>query len=408
MAGLLAAGTEPGIAFGMGRSYGDVALNPGGRLWMARGLDRFIHFDDATGVLSCEAGVLLRDIQRLFVPRGWMLPVTPGTWWVTLGGAIANDVHGKNHHVQGSFGDHVLALTLARSGGEEMACSRAHNSDWLAATLGGLGLTGVVTTVTLQLRRVEGPWLQTDTVPFDSLTAFFQLADESASAWEYTVAWIDCLSGARTRGIFSRARHAPLQKPSPGERRPLGVPFELPLSLVNRYSLRLFNQAYYRMQRWRAGESVQHYIPFFYPLDSIGEWNRIYGPRGFYQYQCVLPVRDREAATATLLDEIRAAGEGSFLTVLKTFADREPAGMLSFPQAGVTLAMDFPNRGDSTLALLGRLDSVVAAAGGRIYPAKDARMSREMFEAGYPALPRFLPYRDPGMSSALSRRLLGS
>lgn len=403
---------QHGLAFGMGRSYGDVCLNPGGTLWSLRGLDRFIAWDEATGELTCEAGMLLRDIQRTFVPRGWMLPVTPGTQLATVGGAIANDVHGKNHHVQGSFGDHVQELRLLRTDGLSIRCGPQLHPEWFAATVGGLGLTGVVTQATLRLRRVPGPWLDTETLPYGSLGEFFALADASEADWEHTVSWIDCLSGARaggTRGIFLRANAAPPESqhgPAPKDRQRT-VPFAPPVSLVNRLSLRPFNAAYYHLNRRRAGRALQHYEPFSYPLDNLQEWNRIYGRRGFYQYQCVVPRPHGPDAVGALLREITASGQGSFLGVLKTFGDREAVGLLSFPQPGVTLALDFPNLGDRTLRLFDRLDAVVAQAGGRLYPAKDARMPRDLFEAGYPKLAQFLPYRDPNIRSAMSLRLLG-
>ena len=197
---------RPGLAFGNGRSYGDICLNPGGPLWLTRGLDRFIHFDEETGRLICEAGVLLRDIQRLTVPRGWMLPVCPGTQLVTVGGAIANDVHGKSHHSAGSFGDHVRQLQLVRTTGDTITCGPDTQADWFAATVGGMGLTGVIVQAELQLRPVPGPWLTSQTLPYTSLDEFFQLSDASASTWEYSVSWIDCLS-SKGRGLFMRGNH---------------------------------------------------------------------------------------------------------------------------------------------------------------------------------------------------------
>ncbi|WP_353361789.1 FAD-binding oxidoreductase [Acidovorax sp. FG27] len=401
----------------MGRSYGDVALNPGGTLWLTAPQDRMVSWDETTGELTCEAGVLLRDIQQAFVPRGWMLPVTPGTQIVTVGGAIANDVHGKNHHVQGSFGDHVRCLELLRTDGERIRCGPQVQSDWFTATVGGMGLTGVITQATLRLVRVPGAWLETETIPYRTLGAFFDLADSSEQAWEHTVSWIDCLSardnGRTVRGIFLRANMA---RPEAGEAphaapaalgRPLTVPFAPPISLVNSATLRPFNAAYYHLNRRRAGRARQHYVPFFYPLDNVQEWNRIYGRAGFYQYQCVVPHASGPQAIAALLQEITATGQGSFLGVLKTFGQREAVGLMSFPQPGVTLALDFPNRGESTLQLFARLDGVVAQAGGRLYPAKDARMPRALFESGYPKLPQFLPFRDPGIQSAMSQRLMG-
>lgn len=400
--------TKPGLAYGMGRSYGDVCLNPEGSLWATTGLDHFIVFDDCTGRLVCEAGVLLRDIQRLVISRGWILPVTPGTQMLTVGGAIANDVHGKNHHVLGSFGDHVQCLTLMRTDGEVIQCGPNERSEWFAATVGGLGLTGVIVQAEIQLRCVAGPWLDTETIPYANLDEFFSLADSSEAAWEHTVSWIDCISGGGGRGLFMRGNPADIgTRPEPKGRK-LTMPIVPPFSLVNRLSLLPFNIAYYNLKKWQAGKKVAHYEPFFYPLDNLLEWNRMYGPKGFFQYQSLVPREAGQEAVQTMLKAIARAGDGSFLAVLKTFGNRQPVGMLSFPQPGVTLALDFPNKGMRTHKLFERLDAIVREAGGRIYLAKDARMSKELFEASYPRLVEFMNYRDPGISSSLSRRLMGS
>lgn len=398
--------TGKGLAFGNGRSYGDVCLNPNGILWTTQGLDRFIALDDANGLLTCEAGVLLRDIQRLVVSRGWMLPVTPGTQLITLGGAIANDVHGKNHHVMGSFGDHVQNLRLLRTDGEIIDCGPNEQASWFQATVGGMGLTGVIRQATLQLRRVHGPWLETENEPFTDLASFFDLADTSEADWEHTVSWVDCLN-RKGRGVFMRGNHAEAQsgpKPVKGQ---LGIPFVPPVSLVNPLSLRPFNWAYYQMQARKRNTALVHYEPFFHPLDNVKNWNRIYGPKGFYQYQSVVPRSTGKEAMLAMLDTISRSGEGSFLAVLKTFGNRPSVGMMSFPMPGVTLALDFPNKGAKTAALLRSLDDIVRSAGGRIYAAKDASMPRVLFEQGYPRLKEFMQYRDPGISSAMSRRLMG-
>lgn len=399
---------SPGVAYGMGRSYGDACLNPGGTLWLTGGLDHFIAFNEDNGRLVCEAGVLLRDIQRLAVPRGWVLPVTPGTQLVTVGGAIANDVHGKNHHVLGSFGDHVRCLTLLRTNGETIECGPHERSDWFAATVGGVGLTGIITQAELQLRRTPGPWLDTETLAYANLDEFFQLADASEAHWEHTVSWIDCISDGGGRGVFMRGNPiTTAPRPLPAAQQHT-MPLVPTVSLVNRLSLRPFNVAYYHLKKWRAGRAIAHYEAFFYPLDNLLEWNRMYGPRGFFQYQSVVPRTVGRDAIQAMLREIARSGDGSFLAVLKTFGNRQPVGMLSFAQPGVTLALDFPNHGARTHRLFERLDAIVREAQGRIYLAKDARMPRELFEAGYPRLPEFLPYRDPGISSGLSRRLMGS
>jgi FAD/FMN-containing dehydrogenase len=397
---------RPGVAHGMGRSYGDVCLNPDGVLWNTLGLDRYVAFDEQTGRLICEAGVLLRDIQHLTIPRGWTLPVTPGTQLITVGGAIANDVHGKNHHILGSFGDHIQHLRLVRTDGEIIECGPHEKADWFAATVGGLGLTGLIVEVEIQLRRTHGPWLETETVAYANLDEFFTLADNSEADWEQTVSWIDCICGGGGRGLFMRGNPADLKHgPIPGEGK-LKVPMTAPFSLVNTLSLRPFNMLYFNLKKWQAGRSISHYEPFSYPLDNILDWNRMYGPKGFFQYQSVVPREVGQHAVQSMLGEIARAGQGSFLAVLKTFGNRQPVGMLSFPQPGVTLALDFPNRGNATLKLFERLDGIVAEAGGRLYPAKDARMPRALFEAGYPRLNEFLKFRDPGIRSGLSRRLM--
>ena len=397
----------PGLVYGNGRSYGDVCLNPGGTLWTARGLDKFIAFDAEAGIIECEAGVLLKEIIDVTLPRGWFPPVVPGTQFVTVGGAIANDVHGKAHHVAGSFGDHVLDLELLRTDGSAMHCSTYENRDWFEATVGGLGLTGIITRARLRLRRVDGPWLDAQTIPFDSLERFFDLSAEAKRSFEYTVSWIDCVSGGGGRGVFFQGNHA-ARRDHPMARRVKTFPLTPPVSLVNGLSLRVFNRLYYALQTAKTGRAEQHYVPFFFPLDNLLEWNRMYGPRGFYQYQSVVPPAVALEATRAMLREISASGLGSFLAVLKTFGERPAPGMLSFPMPGTTLALDFPNGVERTLKLFGRLNAIVREAGGRLYSAKDACMPRDLFERGYPRLAEFLPYRDPGLSSAMSRRLLGS
>ncbi len=400
------ASAKPGIAYGMGRSYGDVCLNPGGTVWQTGRMDRFMHFDPASGRVRCQAGVLLREIQQTMLPHGWMLAVSPGTQIVTVGGAIANDVHGKNHHRYGSFGHHVREFTLLRSSGEQLACQPG--DPLFAATIGGLGLTGLILDATLQLKPVYGPWLETETLAYDSLDAFFQLSADSETDWEHTVSWIDCLAG-EGRGIFMRGNPAPAgvvgTMPARRSRR---MPLTPPVSLVNGLSLRPFNWLYYHLKRARAGHQVEHYLPFNYPLDNLLEWNRMYGPRGFYQYQSVVPPQHGLAATRAMLEAIAASGQGSFLAVLKTFGGMQSVGMLSFARPGVTLALDFPAGGERLQKLFARLDAIVREAGGAIYCGKDARMPQDLFVSGYPRLAEFLKFRDPGISSALSRRLMGS
>ena len=392
------------LAYGNGRSYGDVGLNSGGTLLHTRGLDRFIAFDGTTGVLTCEAGVLLSEILDLFVPRGWFLPVTPGTRYVTVGGAIANDVHSKNHHGAGTFGCHVHRFELLRSDGSRRVCSRHEHAEWFAATVGGLGLTGLITWAEIELRRIPGVHIDVVNRRFVGLDEFFAHNAELEARHEYTVAWIDCLAD-KPRGIFMAGDHAETPgftgAPARGDGGP-AVPFKPPISLINSLSLHAFNFAYYH--RPVPAQGRVHYAPFFYPLDGVRHWNRLYGRRGFFQYQFVVPQTER-AALDEIFATIAASGQGSFLAVLKTFGELPSPGMLSFPKAGVTLALDFPNHGEATLALFARLDAIVEAAGGRLYAAKDARMAGDFFQRSYPRLGEFAAYLDPRFASDFSRRV---
>jgi FAD/FMN-containing dehydrogenase len=390
------------LAHGLGRSYGDVALNEGGTLLLTRGLDRYIALDPGTGVLRAEAGVSLDEILQLVVPQGWFLAVTPGTRFITLGGAVANDVHGKNHHRAGSFGCHVRAFELLRSSGERLLCSATEHADWYAATIGGLGLTGLITWVEIQLVRIASPVVSVHNQRFTGLDGYWALDAEMGARHGHSVAWVDCLHGGR--GIYTAGDFVDAL-PEPPRHRPstLRVPLTPPVSLVNALSLRAFNAAYYH--RPLHTQQLQHYEPFFYPLDAMLDWNRIYGRRGFFQYQCVLPRAAMREAATELFRRIGRSGQGSFLAVFKTFGDRRSPGLLSFPRPGATLALDFPNRGAATLKLFTELDAVVSDCGGALYPAKDARMSPELFLSGYPRLHEFTRYIDPAFSSRFWRRV---
>ena len=406
------------IARGMGRAYGDAALNPTRTLSMLAS-DRFRAFDPATGLLTCEAGTRLSEILSVFVPRGWFPPVVPGTKFVSVGGMIAADVHGKNHHRDGAFGAHVTSLELALADGSVVTCSPSQNPDLFAATVGGMGLTGVILRATFRLVPVETAYLMAETRAAGDLDTAMALLAES-EAWPYTVAWIDCLATGRARGrsLIYRGRHAthadlPMgrrESPRPGHRDGgITVPLDMPGAALNGATVRAFNAAYYAKGKAGAGARAQlvHYDPFFFPLDGIGAWNRLYGRRGFVQYQCVLPDAHSRAGLARLLDRIAVAGQGSFLAVLKRLGPG--TDYLSFPMAGYTLALDFPVR-TGTFALLDELDAIVADHGGRVYLAKDARAAPGRFAAGYPDLDRFRAIRDRTgatgrFESLLSRRL---
>jgi len=398
--------TGPVLAYACGRSYGDSCLNNGGTLLDVRRLDRLIAFDEEAGLLRCEAGVTLAEILDVIVPRGWFLPVVPGTRWVSVGGAIANDIHGKNHHRSGTFGLHVTSLELARSSGERIVCTP--DEPLFQATVGGLGLTGLILWAELRLKRVPGPGISQERIRFPSLEAFFELAAEDA-AYEYTVAWVDCLAGGSRlgRGIYLRGDHAPLDGPhaSPLDPTRLRVPFEAPAGLINRLTMGAFNEAYYRRQLRRRRREVIPYAPFFFPLDVVGDWTRLYGPGGFLQYQCVVPEAPDGGPIRTIFERISRSDEPACLGVLKRFGEARSPGWLSFPRKGITLAVDFPFRGPRTLALLEELDAVVRDAGGAVYPAKDARMSAASFAAFFPAAPRLEVHRDPKYSSSFWRRV---
>lgn len=403
----LAAG-ETLLPYGQGRSYGDSCLNDGGAIVATAHTDRLLAFDRARGILRCEAGVTLADILAFAVPQGWFLPVTPGTKFVSVGGAIANDVHGKNHHRAGTFGRHIRQFELVRSDGERKLCSPVRNGDWYRATIGGLGLTGLISWAEIALKPILNPWLDVETIRFGDLNEFFVLAASSETDFEYTVAWIDCLARGRNlgRGLFMRANHAPqlASPPRIPRAQARNVPLDAPGFLLNRYTVRAFNALYYRRQLGKVRRALTYYDPYFYPLDAIGRWNRIYGKRGFLQYQCVVPDDDGGAVLRRLLKEISNSGLGSFLSVLKTFGAVPGAGMLSFPRKGATLALDFPNR-PSTMRLLDRLDGIVRAVGGAVYPAKDARMSAYSFQTYYPQWTEFATYVDPQFSSGFWRRV---
>ncbi|MCA3160097.1 MAG: FAD-binding oxidoreductase [Burkholderiales bacterium] len=397
------------IPFGMARSYGDVCLNAGAGLCSTEYLDKYISFDVKSGVLKCESGIQLGQIQKLCVTRGWFLPVSPGTQFVTVGGAIANDVHGKNHYRQGSFGNHLISLKVLRTNGDVINCDRRNNVDLFRATIGGLGLTGLILEAEIQLRKIASSYLEVEFIPYESLEDFFRIDSESHEDWEYTVSWFDCISNRLGRGIYQRARHCSgndYSHPKAKVKRNL-IPFTPPFSLVNRLSLSIFNTVYFNFYKNRKGISKTHYEPFLYPLDGVMNWNRIYGTKGFFQHQCVVPTVVAYDASLQIIREISRQKQGSFLAVLKNFGFIKPEGMLSFPLEGTTVALDFPNLGEKTEKLFERLDGIVHEAGGRLYPAKDARMSKELFIKGYPQYEVFKQYCDPGCSSSLSRRLLG-
>ena len=408
------AGRTGFVARGNGRAYGDAAI--GERLTLSTNrLDRIRAFDPATGRLTAEAGVLLADLLSAFVPRGLFPPVVPGTKFVTLGGMIAADVHGKNHHREGGFGEHVEALTLALPSGETAVCSRNENVELLDATIGGMGLTGTILEATFRLRLIETGWMRQKTVVAPDLDRAVEALRET-DASTYTVAWIDCLARGASlgRSLIYAAEHATLAEVEafrPGaERFPpaklgrLTMPFDLPTLTLNRISVAAFNELYFRRGSAQAGGPLLvPWDPYFFPLDGVGSWNRIYGRRGFLQYQCVVPTGPARAVLGEILERVSRHGIASFLAVLKQLGAGR--GTLSFPLEGFTLALDIPVA-DRVFPLLDELDALVVKAGGRLYLAKDARQSRATFEAGYPGLGRFREVRrDVGAAGRISSRL---
>ena len=406
------------IARGNGRAYGDAALN-GNRTVSMLGMDRMQAFDPETGVLTCESGVLLRSIIEAFLPRGWLPVVVPGTAWVTVGGMIAADVHGKNHHRDGSFGKHVESVCLLVGDGELVSCNRTENTGLFFATVGGMGLTGVIVSASFRMRRIETSYVAVETLAAHDLEDAMALF-EASRQWPYSVAWIDCTARGSTlgRSLLYRGRHLERQALPGGppwnirrpRRRALAVPADAPEALLNRRSASLFNALYYSSgrRRGKAGPRLTPIDSYFFPLDRLTNWNRLYGRRGFTQYQCVLPKSESQFGVRALLERVTASRSGAFLGVLKLLG--EPGvGYMSFPMEGYTLALDVPVR-PGTAELLEDLDEITQAHGGRVYLAKDAFCRPERLRLGYPSIERFRIVRQRtggtgNFASVLSERL---
>ena len=398
---------ETTLPFGNGRSYGDSCLARSDHVLSMQSLDRIISADWDNGVVVVEPGMTLGDLLTVSIPRGWFLRVTPGTQFATIGGAIANDVHGKNHHRQGTFGCHVPRFGLLRSVEGALTCSTTENPELYAATIGGLGLTGVIAWAEVHLARIQSSQIRAINERFGSLDEFFSLSRELDPQHEFGVAWVDCVAkGSSTgRGVYMAGDFADEGELTLWPGRKLAVPIDPPVSLVNRLSLRLFNEAYWRKHPSKRTTRLGHFEPFFYPLDGILYWNRIYGRKGFQQYQCVLPPDAAEAGTRALLKAIADSGEGSFLAVLKQFGNYESPGLMSFPRPGVTLALDFPNSRQLDEGLFRRLDDIVREGKGRIFPAKDAHMKPADFQSAYPQWRQLESLRDPAMNSRFWHRV---
>lgn len=397
------------IAYGGGRSYGDAALNGRGRTIATAALTRIEAFDPASGSLVCESGVTFGQLLDRFLPAGWLAPVVPGTAFTTLGGAIANDIHGKNHESAGSFGAHVEWLELVLPSGERRKVSAATDPELFAATLGGIGLTGLIVRLGFRLRRVPSASVEVEERRIGDLDAFMAAFEACRASVTHSVGWIDLLGRGRRlgRGILETAEPAP--DPAPARpRRQRTLRFECPDWLLNPASVRLFNELYWRRIPKAGRRRIVPIDRFLHPLDAIGDWNRMYGRRGFYQFQCVVPDRTAGAALLALVETAARSGRGSFLAVLKTLG-AGGRGLLSFPTRGYTLALDFP-RHDGIEALFARLEALTVKHEGRVYLAKDALLSAEGFRAMYPQHGRFqeiVGRVDPGgrLSSDMARRL---
>lgn len=406
------------LSRGLGRSYGDASLPPsGGHTVLATELaDRIISFDEATGLLRAEAGFTLAELNSVFHPRGWASPVSPGTQYVTLGGMVASDVHGKNHHVAGCFGEYVRALRMRLADGRVLEVTEQDEPELLRATIGGVGLTGHILEVAVQLERIPSAWVWRESEQVADLDALLAQLRADSRSWPFTMSWVDSLSGGRRmgrgvvmRGRWATAEEAPVQ--SPAMRARLTVPFDLPGWVLGRWSVRLFNFTYFHAHGRGVRRGIVHPQSFFYPLDAIRYWNRLYGKRGFTQYQCVLPMADDDSACRNLFGVLSRRGGGSFLSVIKD-CGAEGKGMLSFPRPGISVALDLPMQGPRTQTLVDELNEIVIAAGGRIYLAKDALTRPEHLRAMEPRLPGWNAVRkrwdpDGKLRSALSHRLFG-
>lgn len=402
------------IPHGNGRCYGDASLSTS--VVNTLRYDKILSFDVEQGIITCQSGILLSDLLQVIVPRGWFLPVTPGTKFITVGGAVASDVHGKNHHVDGSFSRHIVSMSVLTGLDQLIVCSQTEHADLFWATCGGMGLTGVVMEVTFRLKKIETSFITQKQIKAENLDEAMVLFAEY-SDYMYSVAWIDCLKSGNNfgRSILILGDHASRDEVKdktnclqPREKALFSVPFNFPNFVLNEWSVKGFNALYYAKNYRKVMDSCVHYDGFFYPLDSVLNWNRIYGRRGFVQYQFVLPLKASRDGLKNILTRINKMGMGSFLAVLKLFGEQDD--LISFPMKGYTLALDFPMK-PGLMNFLDELDEVVADYGGRIYLSKDARMKKEIFWDTYPKAATFkeiIHKYDPNHRyvSNLSKRLM--
>ncbi len=394
------------LPVGTGSSYGDICRNQLGTLIDGTRHNRILSFDPGTGVIVCEAGVALRDLLVRAIPHRFFLPVTPDTGLVTVGGAVAADIHGRNQHARGTFGNHVRRLTLLRSDGRRLTCSPDENAELFAATIGGLGLTGLILEVELKLMKVPSPHVQQHTFRFDDLDEGLQLLERACDEHEYAVAWIDQLvTGRRTgRGVLQAADHADASCEFPDLPKRIKVSVPSSSNLLGTAALKALNT--YRFHKEGPGETIStvKWASYFHPIDRITAWHRLYGSRGPCQHQSVYPAENARKTTLQLMEAARRAGHASLLTKLRRFREPRPRGLLSFARSGFSLTLDFANQGEATARLLGELDRIAIEAGGAVNPAKDFRMSSEVFAASFPNWRKLEALRDPAMISDFWRR----
>lgn len=397
------------LPYGNGRSYGDCCLNDGGLLLRTRRLNQIISLDTETGIIECEPGVTLDEVLTAAVPQGYFLNASPGTKFATVGGAIANDVYGKNHASVGTFGRSTLSFELRRSDGSVLQCSPEENESWFRATVGGLGLTGLITKARFQLKPIANSYLSTESHKVGNLNAMLDLIEESHDKFEYVVGWIDGTKrGARLgQGLLLRANADPdPERGLHGHRGPyFDFPFDMPFPIINNLTIKLLNIAYGNQQLGAVKRGIDHYDSFYYPLDAIGRWNRICGRKGFFQYQAVVPRAAGRGPIQEILERATKAGQGTFLVNVRDFGDLKSPGMLSFPMPGLGIELDYYNKGESTRALFREFDAIIRSAGGRLNCAKDACMTAEDFGQFFPGWEDYSRHIDPSFSSDLYRRL---
>ena len=395
------------LPFGLGRSYGDSCLAKSNNILNMHLMDRMISFDVKKGIIIAQSGISIEQISKISIPHGWFVPVSPGTKYVTLGGAIANDVHGKNHHTSGTFGCHVNRITIFRSEEGIVECSENLNPELFKATIGGLGLTGIILLDEFKLKKINSSNLQINNIKFNNLKEFFDLSEMHDSKHEYTASWIDCLSSGKNigKGIYTFADHMSDNQLEFSDTQKLKIPFDIPFSLINSFTLKTFNYIYFHSQLKKENTRKTSYEKYLYPLDKILYWNRIYGKKGFQQFQCVVPKNNAKYVMKEILYQISKYKTGSFLAVLKQTGDIPSPGILSFPIPGFTLALDFPQNHKNNKDLFETLDQIVHESHGRLYPAKDAHMSKQHFQSSYPEWEKVESLRDKALLSRFWERV---